>query len=382
MQPLSESVRAIQPPESIEVAEAAKARVREGHDVVNMGWGEPHFETPQPIKDALTRAVAEGHGNYTNSAGIQPLRERTAQKLREDNGIDASPDEIIVTPGAKQAIFITIRTLVDPGDEVLIPEPAWTSYAKMVELAEGEPVPIPGEPEDRFVPTREQLERAGTDPVAIIVNTPANPTGAVWDRDELADVASTARDRDLYVVSDEVYEHYTFGHHEHHSIATFDDMAERTVTVNGFSKSHAMTGWRLGYLQAPPRIRDEALKAQQHLNTCATAFVQHAGVAAFDETSHLDGVVETYHRNRDVFADTVPFPTIQAEGAFYCLVDVRDWTDDSAAFAKRLLEETNVALTPGRTYGDTAAGFLRASLGLDTGRIRMAAQRLAEWSDY
>jgi len=381
MQPLSDTVKAIQPPESIEVAEVANARAREGHDVVNMGWGEPHFETPQPVKDALTRAVAEGHGNYTDSAGIRPLRERTAQKLREDNGIDASSDEIIVTPGAKQAIFITIRTLVNPGDEVLIPEPAWTSYAKMVDLAEAEPVPVPGAPENRFVPTREQFERAGTDPVAIIVNTPTNPTGAVWSREELTEVAVAARDRDLYVVADEVYEHYTFGDHEHHSIATFDGMAERTVTVNGFSKSHAMTGWRLGYLQGPSRVRDEALKAQQHLNTCATSFVQHAGVTAFDEMEHLDDVVDTYRRNRDVFADTTPFPTVRSEGAFYCLVDVRDWTDDSAAFAKRLLEETDVALTPGRTYGETATGFLRASLALNPDRVRTAARRLAEWAD-
>jgi aspartate aminotransferase len=378
MRPLSNTVTNIEPPDSIEVAQAAAKREREGHDVINLGWGEPHFRTPKPIRDSLHEAVRDGHTNYTDSAGIQPLRERVAKKLTNENGINATPDEIIVTPGAKQAIFLSIRTLVDRDDEILIPEPAWTSYAKMVELAEADPVPISGRAENRFVPTREQIEEAGTDPKAIIVNTPTNPTGAVWTEEELKDVAAVARERDLYVISDEVYEHYTFDNREHVSIGSFEGMQDRTITVNGFSKSHAMTGWRLGYLRAAPRIRDPILKANQHLNTCATSFVQHAGVDAFDATDHLEEVVQTYQTNRDTFVENVPYPVVKPEGAFYCLVDVRDYTDDTSAYAEELLKDTDVALTPGGTYGETASGFLRASLALKPELIRTAAERLRD----
>lgn len=379
MRSLSNTVTSIEPPDSIEVAHAAAKREKAGHDVVNLGWGEPHFRTPKPVRETLHEAVRDGYTNYTDSSGIQPLRERVAEKLTDENGLDASPEEIIVTPGAKQALFLSIRTLVNRDDEILLPEPAWTSYAKMIELAGAEPVPIPGDPENRFVPTREQLRRAGTDPKALIVNTPTNPTGAVWTRAELESIRAIARERDLYVISDEVYEHYTFDGREHVSIGALDGMAERTITVNGFSKSHAMTGWRLGYLHAVPEICDPVLKATQHLNTCATSFVQHAGVTALNTTDHLEDIVQTYQKNRDEFREGVPYPVVNPEGSFYCLIDVRDHTDDTPAYAERLLKKTDVALTPGGTYGETASGFLRASLALEPKQIQTAAERLRDW---
>lgn len=382
MNRLSATASSINPPESIQVAQMAMERGKRGNDVLNLGWGEPHFATPQPVIEALHASVDAGHTNYTESAGIKPLRKRIAQKLESDNDLTATSEEIIVTPGAKQAIFLSIRAVVDPGDEVLLPEPAWTSYAKMIELAGAKPVHIPGTPQNRFVPTEQQLHAAVTaDTKAIIINTPGNPTGAVLDRAELESIAALANEHDLFVISDEVYEHYTFDDRTHLSIGSLDGMSDRTITVNGLSKSHAMTGWRLGYLHAVSEIRTVALRLNQHLNTCATAFVQHAGVEAFDATDHLPDVVDTYERNRDVFVETVPFPAVVPEGSFYCLVDVGAYTDDEREFAKQLLEETDVALTPGRTYGSAASGFLRASLALDTDRIREAAERLAAWDD-
>ena len=382
MDQLSTVASRIDPPESIEVAQVAMKRSQEGHDVVNLGWGEPHFATPQTVVAALHDSVDRGETNYTESAGIEPLRNRIAEKLELENDLAASPDEIVVTPGAKQALFVVIRAIVDAGDEILLPEPAWTSYAKMIELAGATPVQIAGSPENRFVPTKQQFREAVTpETTAIIVNTPGNPTGAVLRQSELESIATVARENDLFVIADEVYEQYTFDERNHISIGSLNGMNDRTITVNGLSKSHAMTGWRLGYLHAVPEIRSVALRVNQHLNTCATSFVQHAAVEAFDATSHLSEVVETYEKNRDVFVDTIPFPAVVPEGAFYCLLDVRAYTDDEGEFAKQLLEETNVALTPGRTYGSAAAGFLRASLAVETDQIREAARRVAAWDE-
>ncbi len=379
---VSKTAASIDPPESIEVAQAAMQRMEEGYDVINLGWGEPHFETPQPVVDALHAAVDTGETNYTESAGIYPLRERIAQKLESDNDLAATPNDLVVTPGAKQAIFLAIKTVVDAGDEILVPSPAWTSYAKMIELAGGTPVHVAGDPQERFVPAEQQFRESVTpDTAAIIVNTPGNPTGAVLQRSELGSIAAIAREHDLIVISDEVYEHYTFDDRNHISIGALDGMRDRTITINGLSKSHAMTGWRLGYLHTVPEIRTVALRINQHLNTCATSFVQHAAVEAFDATDHLPEVLETYQQNRDEFVETTPFPSVVPEGAFYCLVDVREYTDDEGEFAKQLLRETNVALTPGRTYGAAAEGFLRVSLALDTEQIREAAERLAVWDE-
>jgi aspartate/methionine/tyrosine aminotransferase len=380
MNQVSTIVSGIDPPESIEVAEAAKERAAQGHDVINLGWGEPHFDTPTPVKEKLHDAVDAGETNYTTGAGILPLRERIAEKLRTDNGVDADPDELLVTPGAKQAIFIAIRALVDPGDEVVVLDPGWTSYTKMVELAGATPVSVVGDPGNRFVPAPEDLAAAVTDyTAAIIVNPPGNPTGTVLTRDELESIADVARRHDACVIADEIYEHYTYDDAEHVSMATLDGMADRTITVNGLSKSHAMTGWRLGYLHAPPQIADATKLVNQHLNTCATSFVQHAAIEAFDATDHLPDAVATYRRNRDVLVDGVPFETVTPEGAFYCLIDVREHTDDAGRFAKHLLEETNVALTPGRTYGEGGEGFLRAAFALEPRRIAAAAERDADF---
>lgn len=380
MNRLSTIASRIDPPESIEVAETAMKRKQEGHDILNLGWGEPHFATPQPVVTALHAAVDSGETNYTESAGIEPLRERIAKKLKSENNLAASPGEIVATPGAKQALFLAISAVVDAGDEILLPEPAWTSYAKMIKLAGANPVQIAGPPEDRFVPTEQRFREAVTpDTKAIIVNTPGNPTGTVLRKSELESIAAVAIENELFVIADEVYEHYTFDGRDHLSIGAFEGMRDRTITVNGLSKSHAMTGWRLGYLHAISDIQTVTLRINQHLNTCATAFVQHAAVEAFDTTDHLPEMVNLYQKNRDIFVDTVPFSAVIPEGAFYCLLDVREYTNNEGKFAKHLLKETNVALTPGRTYGSAAEGFLRASLALETEQIREAAERLAAW---
>lgn len=380
MKELSRAVQGLERPASVEVAQEAISRAANGEDIVNLGWGEPQFETPEPIREELHAAVKNGNTNYTDSAGIKPLRESIAEKLSETNAIPASPKSIVVTPGAKQAIFLSLRALLDPSDEVIIFDPAWTSYSRIITLAGGHPVPVYGEPDNRFVPTRSDLvDAVSPETKAIIVNTPSNPTGAVLQREELQSIADIARENDLYVIADEVYEAFTFDEHEHHSIASIDGMNERTVTVNGFSKSHAMTGWRLGYLAAVPELREPILTVHQHLNTCATSFVQHAAVTAYNHTGHLSRVRQRYRTNRDVLLDEFRIPVIRPEGAFYALLDVRALDRDETELASIILDETGVALTPGSTYGDAAAGFLRASLTVPTDQFRGAAERLDEW---
>lgn len=380
MKQLSKTVRDLERPGSVEIAQEAISRAEGGEDIINLGWGEPQFETPEPIQESLHTAVENGHTNYTESAGIEPLRERIAEKLSNRNDVPATPESVVVTPGAKQALFLTLRAILDPGDEVILFDPAWTSYERMIKIAGGRPVPVAGDPSNRFVPSLSDLrEAASPETKALIVNTPTNPTGAVLEFDELRSIATLAREQDLYVIADEVYEAFTFDEREHHSIASIEDMQDRTVTVNGFSKSHAMTGWRLGYLTAAPELRDPILTIQQHLNTCATSFVQHAAVSAYDYTDHLPSVRRRYQRNRDVLADELAVPVVPPEGAFYELLDLRSLDRDDTQLANTILDETGVALTPGSTYGSATIGFLRTSLAVPTDRLRAAVTRLNDW---
>jgi aspartate/methionine/tyrosine aminotransferase len=201
----------------------------------------------------------------------------------------------------------------------------------------------------------------------------------VLSSQEIESIASVAIEHDLFVIADEIYEHYTFDNRKHVSIGSLPALRERTITVNGFSKSHAMTGWRLGYLGTTNELQSEILSVQQHLNTCATSFVQHAGVTALETTDHLGEVIDRYRKNRDIFVDIVPLDVIRPEGTFYALVDVRSVSDDEINVASDILETTGVAVTPGRTYGTAAEGYVRVSLAKKNNRIRSAAERLRGW---
>ncbi len=333
--------------------------------VIRFTVGEPDFDTPEPIKRAAMAALEKGDTHYVDSDGRMNLREAIAAKLRADNAIPADPKDVIVTVGGKEAIFDAILTVTDVGDEVIIPSPAWPSYDAMVAIAGGRPVPIRLRMDD-YHPDIEAIKAAiSSTTKAIILNSPCNPTGAVFTMDEFKAIADLAVDHDLVVVSDEVYEYMVYGGRRHISIATLPGMQDRTVTVNAFSKAYAMTGWRIGYMHATGDLIGSAKLVHMHATTCAVSFGYEAALVALKECRpHLERMVKEYDRRRTMVRDglnSIPgFNCPEPEGAFYAFVDVSGLGMPTRDLSKLLFKEANVMIIPGAdfTFGE---GFLRFS---------------------
>ncbi|MDP2218189.1 MAG: pyridoxal phosphate-dependent aminotransferase, partial [Methanolobus sp.] len=274
----SSRLKRVEESATIKVANMATKLRQQGVDVVSFSLGEPDFDTPKHICDAACQAMYRGETHYTPPAGIPELREAIAEKLRTENKLDVKGSDVIVTPGAKQAIFEVMLTVLDDHDEAILFDPAWVSYDSAIKFAGADTVWVPTDANDRFKP--QDLEEYITDKTRlIVVNSPGNPTGAVYDRQTLKNIADLAIDHDLLVLSDEIYEKIIYDK-EHVSIGSMEGMQDRTITVNGFSKAYAMTGWRLGYVCARPDIFENMLKIQSHSISNTTTFVQHGGVAA------------------------------------------------------------------------------------------------------
>jgi aspartate aminotransferase len=381
----SKRVVGVQPSATVEVLDKARAMAAQGLDVIGLGGGDPDFDTPSHIVDAVLEAIRQGHTHYVASSGLRGLRAAIADKLREENGLEFDPDgEIIITPGAKQALFATIMATVDEGDEVLILDPAWVSYVPCVKLASGVAVHVPLSAEDGFRVTDAKLRQKLTPRAKLlIVNSPGNPTGRVFTREELETIARVALENDLLVLSDEIYEKILYDGHEHMSIGSLPDMLDRTLVINGFSKSYAMTGWRLGYVAARGALAKEILKVQQHSVTCASSFTQYAGIVAL--TGPQDAVsqmVEEYGWRRHVITEGLnSLPGIschQPEGAFYAFPDVSATGMSSVEFADMLLSKARVAVTPGIAFGDSGEGHIRLSFANSTQLIEKAIERMRE----
>lgn len=367
-----------------EIFEECNKLERDGTDVVHLEIGRPDFDTPQPIKDAAKDAIDNGHVHYTSNYGISPLRDGIAAKLRSENGITYDPKEIIVTAGATEAVFVTFLAFADRGDEVLIPDPAWT-YASGVQLGNATPVPYQLDAESGFQPDIESLEDAVSPKTQLlVVNSPQNPTGGVLDRDRAEAIRDFAVDNDLIVLSDEIYEKILY-EGEHHSLAALDGMRERTITINGFSKAYSMTGWRLGYLAAPSHLIDPLIRARQYTTTCAPSISQYAGVRALEGTLY-EPMVETFEKRRDLVVDRISsIPEIelprQPSGALYAFPKIAPETSDDHEFALSLLREAGVAVVPGSVFGETGAGHIRIAYSNSTDRIDEAFDRVEQWLD-
>lgn len=370
---------------TLAVSNKARALARQGIDVVDLGGGDPDFITPEHIRLAAEQAMNQGLTHYVNSRGIPELLTALADKLKRENGLSYDPaTEILVAPGGKQAIYEAMMALVGPGDEVIIPEPAWVSYVPCVQLAGATPVPITLPADDNWTLTEAALAAVITPQTRlIIINSPSNPTGHVMRPAELAAVAAIADRHDLLVMSDEIYEHLLYDDHRHIPFASLPGMADRTLTMNGFSKSYAMTGWRLGYVAARKAIIDQIFKVHSHSVTCATSFAQAGAVAAL--TGPQDCIREmlaAYTRRRRLITDgfnAIPglhCPTV--EGAFYGFVDIRATGLDSATFAERLLDEAHVAVTPGLAFGQAGEGFIRLSFANSDALLAKAIERTAQ----
>ena len=388
----ADRVERVEPSATLAISNLAAELEADGVDVVDLSVGEPDFPTPENVAEAGKRAIDDGHTDYAPSNGVPALKEAIADKLAAD-GLPYVADDVIVTPGGKQALYETFQALVDDGDEVALLDPAWVSYEAMAKLAGGELTRVDLAPHDfQLAPAVDELAEAVTDDTELVViNSPSNPSGAVFGDDALAAVRDLAVDHDVTAVSDEIYDAVTYGV-EQTSLGSLDGMGDRTVTVNGFSKAYSMTGWRLGYLAAPEPVVERAGKLQSHSVSSAAHFVQYAGIEALENTD--DAVAEmreAFRQRRDMlverFADhgvEVPVP----DGAFYLMLPVdgdcaglegrrvADGETVDQAWCEGALKDAGVATVPGSAFG--TPGYARLSYAAGEARLREAVERLAE----
>ena len=342
-----------------------------GEGAINLGLGEPDFDTPEHIKEAAIKALKEGHTHYTPSTGILELREAICEKLKRENGIDAEPSEVIVTPGAKHAIFEAVTALVDEGDEVILIGPAWVTYEACVKYAGGKVIYVNTSPEEGYIP-HDIGEYITNNTKMLIVNSPCNPSGAVYPPEVIREMAELALDHGFFILSDEIYEKIIY---EGEHVSAGSIAPERTITVNGFSKSYAMTGWRLGYATAPKPIIKAMLKVQSHSVSHPTSFVQWAGVEALRGPQQcVEEMRKEFEKRRNILVEGLKNMGIECptpNGAFYLFVPTKG--DD---VAMRLLQEALVSVTPGRAFGEAYKNYIRISYALSTEKLVEAIKRM------
>ena len=356
---ISERAAQLSPSLTLAIDAKAKAMKAEGLDVCGFGAGEPDFDTPDHIKAAAIEAIQNGFTKYTPSAGVPELRQAIAEKLQADNGLNYRSSQVIVSSGAKQACYNAILATCQPGDEVLIPSPYWVSYPDMVKLAGADPVVVPTTERNSWKMRAEDFENAMTPRTKmLILNTPNNPTGAVYTREELEGIVEVALEEDILILADEIYEKLVYDDAQHVSVASISkDAYDLTITVNCFSKAYAMTGWRLGYLAAPEQVARAVDSIQSHSTSHPASFVQRGGIAALkgDQQPLADMREEFDLRRNYTFDRLTKIPNITAakpRGAFYILVNISQLGLTSQNFADRLLSKANVAVVPGAAFGD------------------------------
>src|SRR6202521_3119106 len=369
---LSSRATSLTPSLTLSIDSKAKAMKSEGIDVCSFGAGEPDFDTPEHIKTAAIAALESGFTKYTPSSGIPDLRQAVADKFLIDNGVDYKPSQIIISDGAKHSCYNAIVATCQPGDEVIIPTPYWLSYPEMVRLAGADPVFVYTKEEDGWKLTAEEFENAMTPRTKmIILNSPGNPTGAVYTRQELEALAAVAAEEEILILSDEIYEKLLYDGAEHFSIASFgQEYYDLTITVNGFSKSYAMTGWRLGYLAAPESIAKAIDSIQSHSTSNPSSFSQYGALVALKgDQQPIADMREEFDMRRNYMFDRISkIPNVTAvkpQGAFYVLVNISQLGLTSQNFADRLLSKANVAVIPGAAFGDDRTVRLSYATSID-----------------
>ncbi|ADT83701.1 pyridoxal phosphate-dependent aminotransferase [Thermococcus barophilus] len=352
--------------------------------IISLGIGEPDFDTPEHIKEYAKEALDKGLTHYSPNAGISELREAVAEKLKRDNGIDADPKtQIMITVGANQALLMGFATFLKDGDEVLVPSPMFVSYAPAVILAGGKPVEVPTYEENEFRLNVDELERYVTSKTrALILNSPNNPTGSVLTKKDLEEIADFAVEHDLIILSDEVYEYFVYDGVRNHSIASLDGMFERTITINGFSKTFAMTGWRLGFVAAPEWIIEKMVRFQMYNATCPVTFVQYAAAKALRDERSWRAVEEMrreYDRRRQMVwkrLNEMGLPTVKPKGAFYIFPRIKDAGLTSKEFSELMIKEAKVVVVPGSAFGKAGEGYIRISYATAYEKLEEAMDRM------
>ncbi|MDA0379127.1 MAG: pyridoxal phosphate-dependent aminotransferase [Bacteroidetes bacterium] len=380
----------MQPSATLAMTAAADARKRAGHPVIGLSAGEPDFATPEVIAEAGIRAIREGHTYYTPNAGYPELREAIAAKLQRENGLSYRPEQILCSNGAKQSVAQSVLALVRDGDEVLIPAPFWVSYPEMVRLAGGGPVIVPTTVASDYLLAPEQLEAAITERTRVLILcSPSNPTGGVYTPEMLEGLVEVLRRHPgIFVISDEIYEHIVYDV-PHRSIATWEGMKERTVTINGFSKAYAMTGWRLGYLAAELPIVKAAATLQSQLTSAPSTITQVAGIAALNmDIAIVQEMVRAFRKRRDLMLERLAaIPGVvcpRPEGAFYLFPDIGEWLGsrtptgevirDTQDLCMYILNQHDVALVPGQAFGGPTG--IRLSYAASETDLMTACDRL------
>ena len=359
-------------------------------DVISLGIGEPDFVSPRPIIDAAITALNEGKTGYTANAGLFELRQAIADELKRLYGVVYDPTrEIIITVGVSEAMLITMLALLDPGDEILIPEPCFVSYGPSAQMAGAKVTYVPTSVEHNFQVTAADIEKhISPRSKVLFLGYPNNPTGAVLRRDTLEEIAEVVVKHDLLVISDEIYDRLVYGEAYatgHVCLSSIESLRDRTVLLGGFSKDYAMTGWRIGYACAPNEIYQAMYKAHQYVVMSAPTMAQIGGVAAIRECQEsVEEMRQAYDRRRRVIVDglrAAGLPTFEPEGAFYCFPDIRSTGLTSEEFAQKLLEEEHVACVPGDAFGPSGAGYVRCSYATSLEKIEEAVRRITRFAN-
>ena len=382
---LSQRVQVLSESLTMAITTLAREMKAEGKDILSFSAGEPDFDTPQIVKDAAIKAIEGGFAKYTAVPGIPEVLEAIAVKLKRDHGLDYAPSEIITNVGAKHSLFNIFQALLNEGDEVIIPAPYWVTYPEIVLFSGGKPVVIDTDESSDFKITPAQLKAAITDKTrAIILNTPSNPTGSIYTKEEILALGEVLKGTNVLVISDEMYEKLTYGKTFTSVASVSEDMFNRTITTNGLSKCAAMPGWRFGYMASPLKELNAAVKKLQSQSTSnITSIVQKAAIPALlgEADEALEDMKVAFKRRRDMavkmFNDIPGLSVMNPDGAFYLYVNIKEVEPDSMKFCKELLAQKGVATVPGVGFG--CDGYLRFSFATDDATIKKGIERIAEF---
>jgi aspartate aminotransferase len=381
---VADRLKKINPSSTLAITSKAKKLKSEGHDIVNFGAGEPDFDTPDFIKQAAIEAINSGFTKYTPTTGTPELKKLICEKFKKDNSLSYDPSQIVVSCGAKHSIFNIMLALVNRGDEVLIPSPYWVSYPEMVNLCEGLPRFIETSAKNDFKIKPDDLIKSITPKTKIfILNSPSNPTGCVYSPEEIRAIADICVEKNIFVISDEIYEKIIFDGLKHVSIASLGkDIYNLTITVNGLSKSHSMTGWRIGYLGAPADIASAISNLQDHSTSNPTSISQKAAQAALGSSDEFSNkLCREFANRRDYCVSRISkmknFSCVVPRGAFYIFCDISKTKMDSSTFANRLLDEKFVSLIPGNGFGWD--NFVRISYATSLEQIEKGMNRIEDF---
>jgi aspartate aminotransferase len=386
---LAKRVGTLTPSTTLAITAKAKQMKAEGYDVIGLGAGEPDFNTPQHIIDAAVASMEEGHTKYTPSGGLPALKKEVAAKLKRDQGLEYDVKEIIVTNGAKHALYTLFQVLLDEGDEVIIPTPYWVSYPEQVKLAGGVPVYIEGAEANNFKVTPDQLKQAVTEQTkAVIINSPSNPTGMIYSKEELKALGDVCLEKGILIISDEIYEKLVYGEHKHVSVAEIsDELKERTIIINGVSKSHSMTGWRIGYAAGNSEIIGAMTDLASHSTSNPTSNAQYATIAAYSGTqAPVEEMRKAFEERLNIIhqklVDIPGITCIKPQGAFYLFPNVKvaaklAGCKDVDEFVEKLLTEAQVAVVPGSGFG--SPDNIRLSYATSLELLEAAVERIRDY---